>query len=189
MTLLGMTGCMKKHIVSSPPAQRPGATVAATPAPKPKAAKEKPKIIEETYVVDGAADETPPAVIHESELADEAPAPTQTEATSEATVTSKAPTEKEAVKVPATTAEQTDSQPASSIKYYVQVGAFSDLENANKALATLLSDGYKGSRLSKTDNELFRVQAGAFPDETSAEKALLNLQKNPDYAGARIVKD
>ena len=59
--------------------------------------------------------------------------------------------------------------------YYVQIGAFSDLENANRALARLLSDGYEGSRLSKTEDGLFRVQAGTFPDEASAGEALSKL--------------
>jgi len=60
--------------------------------------------------------------------------------------------------------------------YFVQVGAFSDLENANAVLARLLSDGYKGSKLSKTADGLFRVQAGAFSDQASAEAVMQALK-------------
>ena len=60
--------------------------------------------------------------------------------------------------------------------YYVQVGAFSDLENANKVLAGLLSDGYKGSMLEKTDNGMYRVHAGAFENKDDAALALESLK-------------
>ena len=70
--------------------------------------------------------------------------------------------------------------------YYVQVGAFSDLENANRALSRLLSDGYKGSVLIKTDEGLYRVQAGSFPDEASAGVALDRLKA--DYPKGFVLK-
>jgi len=60
--------------------------------------------------------------------------------------------------------------------YYVQVGAFSDLENANKVLAGLLSDGYKGSMLEKTGNSMYRVRAGAFENKDDAARALEGLK-------------
>ncbi|MBG0791025.1 MAG: SPOR domain-containing protein [Desulfovibrionaceae bacterium] len=60
--------------------------------------------------------------------------------------------------------------------YYVQVGAFSDLENANKVLAGLLSDGYKGTMLEKTDAGMYRVHAGAFADQHGADAALEALK-------------
>ena len=56
--------------------------------------------------------------------------------------------------------------------YYVQVGAFGELDNANRVLSRLLKDGYKDSVLIRTDEGLYRVQAGSFPDETAAGKAL-----------------
>jgi cell division protein FtsN len=61
-------------------------------------------------------------------------------------------------------------------QYYVQVGAFSDLENANRALARLIAEGYKGSKLDATADGLYRVQAGAFADPDEAGAALERLQ-------------
>lgn len=70
--------------------------------------------------------------------------------------------------------------------YFVQVGAFSDLENANKVLAGLLSDGYKGSMLQKTDNDMYRVHAGAFADKANAEAALEKLR--PGFPNGFVIK-
>lgn len=70
--------------------------------------------------------------------------------------------------------------------YYVQVGAFSDLENANKVLAGLLSDGYKGSMLVKTDTGMYRVRAGAFADTDAASQALEALKA--DYPNGFVLK-
>jgi cell division protein FtsN len=70
--------------------------------------------------------------------------------------------------------------------YYVQVGAFSDQENANRALARLIADGYKGSVMVKTDEGLFRVQAGSFPDEATAGAALDKLKA--DYPNGFVLK-
>ncbi|XXJ18293.1 SPOR domain-containing protein [Desulfovibrio caledoniensis] len=70
--------------------------------------------------------------------------------------------------------------------YYVQVGAFSDEQNANRALARLIADGYKGSVMVKTDEGLFRVQAGAFPDEATAGAALNKLKA--DYPKGFVLK-
>ncbi|WP_207260801.1 SPOR domain-containing protein [Desulfovibrio sp. Huiquan2017] len=70
--------------------------------------------------------------------------------------------------------------------YYVQVGAFSDVENANRALERLIADGYKGSVLVKTDEGLFRVQAGSFPDEATAGAALEKLKA--DYPKGFVLK-
>ncbi|BDQ34536.1 SPOR domain-containing protein [Pseudodesulfovibrio portus] len=79
---------------------------------------------------------------------------------------------------------ETDPEPPSTAMpvivetgpYYVQVGAFSDLENANKVLAGLLADGYKGSMLEKTDNGMYRVHAGAFENTDDAAVALEDLK-------------
>jgi cell division protein FtsN len=70
--------------------------------------------------------------------------------------------------------------------YYVQVGAFSDQENANRALKRLIADGYKGSVMVKTDEGLFRVQAGSFPDEATAGAALDRLKT--DYPKGFVLK-
>jgi cell division protein FtsN len=70
--------------------------------------------------------------------------------------------------------------------YYVQVGAFSDMENADRALKRLIADGYKGSVMIKTDEGLFRVQAGSFPDETAAGAALEELRT--DYPNGFVLK-
>jgi len=70
--------------------------------------------------------------------------------------------------------------------YYVQVGAFSDQENANRALKRLIADDYKGSVMVKTDEGLFRVQAGAFPDEATAGAALEKLKA--DYPKGFVLK-
>ncbi|EGB15113.1 Sporulation domain-containing protein [Pseudodesulfovibrio mercurii] len=70
--------------------------------------------------------------------------------------------------------------------YYVQVGAFSDVTNANRALERLIADGYKGSVMVKTDEGLFRVQAGSFPDEATAGAALEKLKA--DYPKGFVLK-
>ncbi|WFS62913.1 SPOR domain-containing protein [Pseudodesulfovibrio thermohalotolerans] len=70
--------------------------------------------------------------------------------------------------------------------YFVQVGAFSDVENANRALARLIEDGYKGSVIVKTNEGLYRVQAGSFPDEASAGSALEILKA--DYPKGFVLK-
>ncbi|WP_319582362.1 SPOR domain-containing protein [uncultured Pseudodesulfovibrio sp.] len=70
--------------------------------------------------------------------------------------------------------------------YYVQVGAFSDEKNADRALQRLIEDGYKGSVMVKTDEGLFRVQAGSFPDEASAGAALDKLKT--DYPKGFVLK-
>ncbi|MDC0335780.1 SPOR domain-containing protein [Pseudodesulfovibrio sp.] len=155
MMTLVLAGCGRKHIVSSPPAQKPAGGVA--PAPKPAVVDEKPTVLEDTYVVDAPDEETAQgAPVQEGDLADEQVAPEQS-----------------------MEAEQAETAPEPvpmADMYYVQVGAFSDLENANNVLAGLLNDGYKGSRLIKTDADLFKVQAGAFPDKGAAEEALMQIQ-------------
>ena len=70
--------------------------------------------------------------------------------------------------------------------YFVQVGAFSNRENANRALARLIEDGYKGSVMVETDEGLFRVQAGSFPDEATAGAALDKLKA--DYPKGFVLK-
>lgn len=60
---------------------------------------------------------------------------------------------------------------------YIQVGAFSDHQGAQKALSGLMIDGYKGSRFAEDENDgFYRVQAGVFPDRECAERALKKLK-------------
>lgn len=86
--------------------------------------------------------------------------------------------------------EMTENPAASTAvetgSYFVQVGAFSDLENANKVLAGLLARGYKGSMLEKTDAGMYRVHAGAFADEAGAAAALEALKT--DYPKGFVLK-
>jgi len=210
--LILTTGCARKHIVSSPPTEEPAKQVEVTPAPQPEAAQEQPGLIDETYEVDAPEEAgAPEAKIEESDLAEDvtpAPAkvdgemaePAKTEvqeanemkeeaaaaavATPEAEAAAKPVEEQTAADVSEPEVEE-EATPLTGM-YYVQIGAFSDLENANRALARLLSDGYKGSRLSKMDDGLFRVQAGAFPDETSAGEALSKLLT--DYPKGFVLK-
>ncbi|MBI9081233.1 MAG: SPOR domain-containing protein [Pseudodesulfovibrio sp.] len=181
MLVLLTSGCGRKHVVSSPPAHKPARVATPAATPKPEAVKATQEIIEETYVVDAPKEAgIPEDKIMESDLADEpataktvdATTPKETgrpaaTATETKTTTGKAAT--------ATSITESATAPQSNA-YSIQVGAFSDLENANRALAYLLSEGYKGSRLSRTDDGLFRVQTGPFPDESSAREALSKLQ-------------
>lgn len=208
---LALGGCARQHIVSSPPAQRPAdratpraADPAPAPEPAPTADPERTRVDEGVYVVDAPATEDPARQVREVELGEEplaeepadgalppAAPPAATQATTEG------PTEAEPDAAAATHAPLGgEAQPGATAsampevveggKYYVQVGAFSDLENANRALARLIADGYKGSKLDATDDGLFRVQAGAFADHDSAELALSRLRA--DYPKGFVLK-
>jgi len=180
-TVLLLSGCFRKHIVSSPPSKRPAQTT--TPAPKPTVVIEEDKleIIEETYEVDAPAEASAPApVVKEGELAEEPLA-----APTEAAITESSP-EAKAMQESVTEAEEAQTPTPMAEMYYVQVGAFSDMENANNVLADLIGQGYKGSKLVKTDGGLFRVQAGAFADEAAAVEALVLLQ--PEFPKGFILK-
>lgn len=180
-------GCFRKHIPSTPPAHKRADRTepAPTPAPAPEK-KAEPGIIEETYVVDApAAQDTPDDMVAEGDLAEE---PLREEAAQEPDETISAE-DHEAIKedVQAEMEEAVDEaesgpsaepMPAVEDLYYVQVGAFSDLDNANNVLADLLSRGYDGSRLVEVDGGLYRVQAGGFTDEAAAREGLLDLQRD-----------
>ncbi|WP_319541126.1 SPOR domain-containing protein [uncultured Pseudodesulfovibrio sp.] len=195
-TLL-LSGCFRKHIESAPPAKQPArqATTAPTTAPTPAPVKvdEQSGIIEETYIVDAPAEAAvQPADIDEGNLAEEPLPQTKSAQDKPGTVESQT-AEKQVVAEEITiteevvvTEELTSSTQAEAGMYYIQIGAFSDLENANKALARVLSDGYKDSVLSKTDTGLYRVQAGSFPDEASAGNALATLKA--DYPEGFVFK-
>ncbi|WP_300163012.1 septal ring lytic transglycosylase RlpA family protein [Solidesulfovibrio sp.] len=62
--------------------------------------------------------------------------------------------------------------------FYVQVGAFTRRENAEKLFARILAAGYAGSRIHYKEidgTQFFRVHAGAFPTVDAAEEARLRL--------------
>jgi len=193
---LTLGGCARQHIVSSPPAQRPAERATPLPAertPEPSAAQDaesERRDSEGVYVVDAPVTEEAPRSVAESELAEEplhtgtAPATASPGPASSDPVTAA----DDAFAAPATghTPLAHGTHPGATAtampevveggSYFVQVGAFSDLENANRALARLIADGYKGSRLDATGDGLFRVQAGAFGDHGSAETALERLR-------------
>lgn len=174
-------GCFRKHVVSTPPAQRPAEPAKTEPAPQPAISEETPEpgIIEETYVVDAPVEEkVADTEVAEGELAEE-PVAEKPAVQSHEVI-------KEEVQTETVEEMAAEPVPTASGLYFVQIGAFSDLENANRALARLLADGYQGSKLDKTDTGLFRVQAGIFPDEASARDALLALQS--DYPNSFIFK-
>lgn len=166
-------GCARKHIPSTPPARhKPAQAPESEPAPKPKVVEDKPLVIEETYVVDAPDENGEPAVrVEEDELAEEPlPDPVEVEATPAETASTAedAPTVAEE-SAPAQT-EAVEATPMAEM-YFVQVGAFSKLENANAVLAQLIANGYKGSKFVKTGSGLYRVQAGAFAEKADAETA------------------
>ena len=85
LLILIMSGCGRKHIVSSPPAQQPAKQAETKPTPKPEAAQDKPGLTEETYVVDAPEETAPAATIKEGELEEEPLAiPTTTDVTAAA---------------------------------------------------------------------------------------------------------
>lgn len=213
---LVLGGCFRKHIESAPPTKRPVAQAETRPEPGlieetytvggPEKAMTKPldEPVEEVYEVDAAKEAgVNRAAVGEGDLAEE-PLPDADQLRREAEAAAAAPQTAPATGVqaeepasPSLTPEDeqvmtrpidgTEVAPAPvSGGYYVQVGAFSDLENANRALARLLADGYKGSVMIRTDEGLFRVQAGAFPDEASAEVALDSLRA--DYPKGFVLK-
>lgn len=156
MTALVFTGCARKHVVSSPPAKQPA--TGFEPAPKPKVVEDTPEPLEENYVVDAPAEEAKPVpAVQEGDLDAE-------------------PVAEEAAEKAAEVEEAVVEAAPMAAMYYIQVGAFSDLDNANAVLAGLISEGYKGSRLVKADDGIYRVQAGAFADRDSAQSALDALQ-------------
>ena len=198
---LALSGCFRKHIESSPPAKTPSHTMSSGSEPglieethevgESTAPLEKP--IEEVYEVD-APKNPESAAVGENELAEE-PLPEAGQLQREAEAAAAETATEPAMVEPASKAEQVaetqdapeaDTPATVSGQYYVQVGAFSDLENANRVLARLIADGYKDSVLIRTEEGLFRVQAGSFPDEASAEDALTNLVV--DYPKGFVLK-
>lgn len=180
-----LSGCFRKHIESSPPARRPATTAAPAPAPKPTVVEEKQEIIEETYIVDAPEEAATPAAMVEEDDLDAEPTPIKEEA-----VTTH---EQKVEEIKAEAMDAVESAPSEAATpmpmgelYYIQVGAFSELENANNVLADLLEQGYKGSKMAKTENGFYRIQAGAFTDQEAADAALTKLL--PDFPKGFVVK-
>lgn len=187
MAALIVGGCARQHIVSSPPAQRPSERTIPLPAESSSEAAtdadamatyDERRTSDGVYVVDAPTEE-PTRRVAERELGEEplpaeaASAPATTVAHADTTVADHTPLTHETHPGATATAMPEVVEGGS---YFVQVGAFSDLENANRALARLIADGYKGSRLDTAGDGLFRVQAGSFGDHGSAEAALDRLR-------------
>ena len=194
LALLG--GCFRQHIETTPPGATPATPrtqpveAAPEPAPAPAAKVEEPAVvIEETYVIDAPqpdAQAAPKSAVKEADLGDEsAPAPAAAPAPEQQAAK---PAPKAAVAAPdeAAVAAAETAPDLMGEMFYVQVGSFSELENANKVLSSLMEKGYDGSKLSMTDDGSFRVQAGAFTDREGARRALETLLT--DYKGAFILK-
>ncbi len=189
LSALFLSGCYRQHI--EPNAGRRPATSAAktpAPAPKPTVVEEKAEIIEETYVIDAPEENTAPtAKVEEGDLDAE---PDQ------ALIEVKTVVEDQQVEeIKAEAADAVESAPAAASAeiatpmgelYYVQVGAFSDLANANNVLADLIEQGYKGSKMARTESGLYRIQAGGFTDKASADEALSKLLA--DFPKGFVVK-
>lgn len=72
--------------------------------------------------------------------------------------------------------------------FYVQVGAFTRRENADKLYSRLVAAGYAGTRIHYKEidgTQFFRVHAGTFPTTAAAEEARLRLA--PVFAGAFVI--
>lgn len=186
LAALLMGGCFRKHIVSTPPSKRPTPTVRAEPMEQPAPKDETPEIIEETYVVDGPENE-PIVNVKEGNL-DEEPAPMVEARPAEAApVAEPVPEATARTMDPEDEVVPTDEAPVPMAEmYYVQVGAFSEVERANNVLADLIAQGYKGSKLSRTGSGLYRVQAGAFADRSAADEALIQL--STDFPKGFVLK-
>ncbi|MGE4552772.1 MAG: septal ring lytic transglycosylase RlpA family protein [Desulfovibrionaceae bacterium] len=117
-----------------------------------------------------------------------APAPSQAQAPAPAqaaeTTPAAAPQAPQASQAPAPAA----AVQAVSGGYWVQVGAFADKANAQRALEALVQEGYVQSRMViAPGGGLFRVQAGAFPGEADAQSALARLKAT--YPASFLVRD
>lgn len=179
------------------------------PAP-PAEVKKTPGVIEETYVIEAPKEAAAPKeTVKEADLDAETATAKTPESTDTAKQTATTDTAKKAAKDTATDTTPTkDTTPAKdapqAVKaktpeapakdaavvmgemFYIQVGTFSELENANKVLSSLIEEGYSGSKLIMNDNGQFRVQAGAFTDKEAAREALSKLMETFD--GAFIIK-
>lgn len=72
--------------------------------------------------------------------------------------------------------------------FYVQVGAFTRRENADRLYSRMVAAGYAGSRVHYKEidgTRFFRVHAGAFPTMAAAEEARIRLATV--FAGAFVL--
>ena len=186
IVMLALAGCFRKPITSDKPWRKPvseepspvsgGAVSSASPSTA-SGQEEDSGIIEETFIVgDENSAQKSEAPLMESDLTqEEVPAPVVKEPAG-------------ATDQPAQTnaAGPVATQPQAG-NIFIQVGAFEEMEKAERALARLVSDGYKGSRISESADGLFRVQAGAFADLDAARNAQDALLA--EYPGSYIIKD
>jgi cell division septation protein DedD len=73
--------------------------------------------------------------------------------------------------------------------FYVQVGAFKDLSDANQMLSALSKLGVTIfiSKISKNDNQIYRVRAGPFVTQDAAFE-IQKVFKNNGVASAVVIK-
>ena len=73
--------------------------------------------------------------------------------------------------------------------FYVQVGAFKDLSDANQMLSALSKLGITIfiSKISKNDNQVYRVRAGPFVTQDAAFE-IQKVFKNNGVASAVVIK-
>lgn len=89
-----------------------------------------------------------------------------------------------------TQTKQTVKQSASSTEYWIQLGAFSTRESADRAVATMKEHNHKASILTGTSNgkTVYRVRTGPYTDKSQADKALGSIKRIKGYDGSYIIK-
>ena len=89
-----------------------------------------------------------------------------------------------------TQTKQTVKQSASSTEYWIQLGAFSTRESADRAVATMKEHNHKASILTGTSNgkTVYRVRTGPYTDKNQADKALGSIKRIKGYDGSYIIK-
>jgi rare lipoprotein A len=140
-----------------------GVTVASAEA---SARRQKSKIVERTIVEEPARPQA------QAKSAAERPALVAEAAKPRQTANASAPAKQAAPK--AEIAAKTESG-----KYAVQVGAFSQDDNARRVQAKLVQSGYNSAKITRVvrgGKELLAVQAGAFAEREKAEEALRVLR-------------
>lgn len=187
-------GCARQHIYSSGNGQ---ATPVRTEKPAAGTAEgtASPKTAADTGTSENTTSEATAPAFTESSITEE---PVGQEASAKRETTEALKPEES---VAAVSAVRDDSETASEPRtkeeshtdeavaggglYFIQVGAFEDPGKARKVLATLMSDGYTGSRMIK-DAGLYKVQAGGFTDEQSARDDLDRFRNQ--YPGSFLTR-
>ncbi len=75
-------------------------------------------------------------------------------------------------------------------RFYIQVGAFTVRNNADRLAARLVRDGYKNTRVEQADVDgqtFWRVQAGVFPSLNAAEQGQETLRR--EFPQAFVIAD